>query len=312
MTRNKVQNQMKNENNKRRLTMKKLTRLFALSALCCLCACGGASTDMNDEEEILTGKEDTSASRPYGTFRMEAANAGEFILLVLKTDKTFYYEKMINCVKAPCSALSLEGNFKFSKSKKGSYIRLLDEDDELLARYSYTYEDNTLELTDTEGDGDSFTMTRESVQGWCGVTADCELQNLTHPSCMGVWTCKENACDYSCGMPYTSPCKQAGGSCVALVPDACEFGIVGDAEEYSCGGGLGVMCCLPYPAAPVCDKIGSRSEGWYDGETGDLICFANCAGSEVRCDKNHSMSEGFYTDDGAGCMGNLIAYSNCQ
>ena len=40
-------------------------------------------------------------------------------------------------------------------------------------------------------------------------------------------------------------CEAAGGTCTALVPDACEFGSVGDATEYSCGGGLGVECCLP-------------------------------------------------------------------
>jgi hypothetical protein len=40
-------------------------------------------------------------------------------------------------------------------------------------------------------------------------------------------------------------CEAAGGTCTALVPDACENGSIGDATEYSCGGGLGVECCLP-------------------------------------------------------------------
>lgn len=40
-------------------------------------------------------------------------------------------------------------------------------------------------------------------------------------------------------------CATAGGACVALVPGACASGNVGDATKYSCGGGIGVQCCLP-------------------------------------------------------------------
>jgi hypothetical protein len=40
-------------------------------------------------------------------------------------------------------------------------------------------------------------------------------------------------------------CTEAGGQCVALTPGSCPSNHVGDAQKYSCGGGLGVMCCLP-------------------------------------------------------------------
>lgn len=40
-------------------------------------------------------------------------------------------------------------------------------------------------------------------------------------------------------------CATAGGTCVAVVPGACTTGHVGDATQYSCGPGIGVMCCLP-------------------------------------------------------------------
>ena len=41
-------------------------------------------------------------------------------------------------------------------------------------------------------------------------------------------------------------CEAAGGSCVALTPTSCASPKhVGDANTYSCGGGLGVECCLP-------------------------------------------------------------------
>lgn len=40
-------------------------------------------------------------------------------------------------------------------------------------------------------------------------------------------------------------CTSAGGTCVGVAPGSCTTGNVGDAAKYSCGGGLGVMCCLP-------------------------------------------------------------------
>lgn len=40
-------------------------------------------------------------------------------------------------------------------------------------------------------------------------------------------------------------CEDAGGDCVALTPGSCKTNHVGNASTYSCGGGLGVQCCLP-------------------------------------------------------------------
>jgi hypothetical protein len=40
-------------------------------------------------------------------------------------------------------------------------------------------------------------------------------------------------------------CAVAGGTCVGVAPGSCTTGNVGDATKYSCGGGIGVMCCLP-------------------------------------------------------------------
>ena len=48
-------------------------------------------------------------------------------------------------------------------------------------------------------------------------------------------------------------CEAAGGTCVPLVPDACYIGSVGDATQYSCGGGVGVECCLPPSADNSCE-----------------------------------------------------------
>jgi hypothetical protein len=40
-------------------------------------------------------------------------------------------------------------------------------------------------------------------------------------------------------------CTAAGGTCVGLSPAACPGGQWGDASTHSCGGGIGVGCCLP-------------------------------------------------------------------
>ena len=41
-------------------------------------------------------------------------------------------------------------------------------------------------------------------------------------------------------------CTGSGGECVGLAPGSCPAPkSVGDATIYDCGGGIGVMCCLP-------------------------------------------------------------------
>lgn len=49
-------------------------------------------------------------------------------------------------------------------------------------------------------------------------------------------------------------CVDAGGTCVALVPDACENGTWLDATQYPCGTGDGVGCCLIAVCTPGVDQ----------------------------------------------------------
>ncbi|MBU1536952.1 hypothetical protein KKF84_16635, partial [Myxococcota bacterium] len=58
---------------------------------------------------------------------------------------------------------------------------------------------------------------------------------------------------------------------------------------------------------PYCGALGSRSEGWYWGDTGELIRYENCASaSEPVCDALGSRSEGWYSSTG------LIAWDFCH
>lgn len=105
-------------------------------------------------------------------------------------------------------------------------------------------------------------------------------------------------------------CESRGGACVPVIPDACADGIIGDPREFSCGGGLGVMCCLP--DRPVCMHEGTREEGWYLLD-GTMLCAASCAGAVATCDAIGTRSEGWYAPrDDQGCMlGRLIVWDMC-
>jgi hypothetical protein len=69
-------------------------------------------------------------------------------------------------------------------------------------------------------------------------------------------------------------------------------------------------CEEPPPAElhkPVCDAIGSRSEGWYWADTEQLIKYERCAEmSEPECGAIGSRSEGWYSDNG------LITWDSCH
>ncbi len=64
-------------------------------------------------------------------------------------------------------------------------------------------------------------------------------------SASGALQLERDGSDHWFTLTQGASCDAAGGTCVPLVPDACEFGSIGDASEYSCGGGVGVECCLP-------------------------------------------------------------------
>jgi hypothetical protein len=118
------------------------------------------------------------------------------------------------------------------------------------------------------------------------------------------------------GPPDTGPitCAAAGGTCVPLVPSACPPpNMVGGG--YSCGGGLGVECCLPGDAGtpvdtgvtdassgmmPVCMHAGTANEGWYTS-SGTLLCLVSCAGQVVRCQRIGTTAQGWYAASGHGC-----------
>ncbi len=64
--------------------------------------------------------------------------------------------------------------------------------------------------------------------------------------------------------------------------------------------------------SPQCRNVGTSSEGWYHPTTDDEICLTSCGDATApSCGAIGSRSEGWYTDEGAGCMGALIAWDDC-
>ncbi|MBX7196080.1 MAG: hypothetical protein K1X94_28755 [Sandaracinaceae bacterium] len=110
-------------------------------------------------------------------------------------------------------------------------------------------------------------------------------------------------------------CVAGGGSCVAVVPGACGRGIVGNADWYSCGRGVGVLCCLPARTPPSCRNLGTPEAGWYQPD-GTMICAAACGRSSLTCENAGTRSEGWYaTPATAGCSGSatsgLVQWTDC-
>jgi hypothetical protein len=230
--------------------MKKLATLLLALALCGL----GCASQSDDDIEETGSKADDGVVRPVGTYRGELA-VNRLAVVVLKTDKTHHYE--IN--RNQCGMIlpvPADGIYTFSKSGTKRFIRFKDADGNLLVRYEYKLSGDTLKLRAADSAWETLERAA-TAETWCGAADDCTLQQLAQPRCPGQWLCEANACAYDCRMP----CEAAGGSCVALAPGACADGTVGDANDYSCGGGLGVMCCLP-PVAGECPQLSPPAPGF--------------------------------------------------
>jgi len=89
--------------------------------------------------------------------------------------------------------------------------------------------------------------------------------------------------------PAKLTCAEVFGTCVALTPGSCAGGTWADANVVSCGGGIGVGCCVrptpppPPPAPPpyVCPELTPPAPGF-------------CPGGKITARKNeHGCTVGF-------------------
>lgn len=181
-------------------------RSFLFVALVSLAACGTQQVDGTDQLDAPVGKED-AASKPAGAYTNNAVHAGELATLSLNADHTFTATVEVECIKAPCNPTEEKGTFLFTHGTSHGVTK----------HYIRLYDEDGTSI-------ERYTWTLSS-RGQLSLTADGSDRAFT--------------------MARGGSCEAAGGTCTALVPDACEIGSIGDATEYSCGGGLGVECCLP-------------------------------------------------------------------
>ena len=96
-------------------------------------------------------------------------------------------------------------------------------------------------------------------------------------------------------------CESVFGSCVGLHPAACAGGTWADANTVSCGGGLGVGCCVmpspppppPPPPPSECPELVPPAPGFcpagqtvpvYSQETGCLVGFDCVPQAQTACE----------------------------
>jgi hypothetical protein len=94
-------------------------------------------------------------------------------------------------------------------------------------------------------------------------------------------------------------CASVGGACIGLSPYNCQGGIWADANAVTCGGGLGVACCVkpqppPPPPPDPCPTLSPPSPTFCTGGTitpkkdanGCIVgydCTTQCASKGGQC-----------------------------
>ena len=120
---------------------------------------------------------------------------------------------------------------------------------------------------------------------YCGGASACAGRPWL-VKCHGHWTCDCGDCQEVCG-------------------DGCGDGVC-DRESGETSASCPADC--PLSCQPVCDKIGTRSEGWYDSCTGKLIDWALCEKCQAECRNGGTESEGWYDS----CTDDLIIFGECD
>ena len=94
-------------------------------------------------------------------------------------------------------------------------------------------------------------------------------------------------------------CESVFGTCVGLSPSACVGGTWADARTVTCGGGIGVGCCVkptpppPPPPPSECPELvppapgfcpGGQTVAVHDPETGCLVGFDCVQNAQTACE----------------------------
>jgi hypothetical protein len=216
--------------------MMSVAKTMAGFAVVLMIGCTGPTEPMDSDE--MPEAEKADSSMPYGIWVAESPRIGELAKLTILSDHS--YTRIFQTVD--CIGCDETGKVKFTASSKAHYIRFYDTDGTFIDRMAWKMAKNVLTLTDS--DGNTYKMDRRG-----GVGSSCGGFVINPVQCDDGLNCVYTGVPDvpgTCQDPSKkNACQKAGGSCVALAPGTCDSGAVGDATQYSCGGGLGIECCLP-------------------------------------------------------------------
>ncbi|MBK8169588.1 MAG: hypothetical protein IPK60_04505 [Sandaracinaceae bacterium] len=167
--------------------------------------------------------------------------------------------------------------------------RASDESDREYADNLCTSSGGTWHTTDSEH---SFCGLRGGVSG----TGACEcgpLENFdASAGCVIDGACYSRSIGNNCSAAISAYCEGPDAYCDTSDPFS---------GAYTCSLTSRSFCEMP-AHRPECQNIGTRSEGWYWVDTGDLICWTSCASSTPVCEtRTGAGGTGWFTDDTSGC-----------
>jgi hypothetical protein len=150
-------------------------KTFAFLAISLLAV--GCASDMEPTDDVaddaVAGKDDSTAAKPAGHYILEGNPLPmEFTDLVLNADRTFTRTVFVYCNEASITINCghEQGTYKFTKSTTSNtrYIRFIDDQGNLIDRYSYSVNaDSSLKLMRTDDDSaKSFVMAPHQFQNW--------------------------------------------------------------------------------------------------------------------------------------------------
>lgn len=168
----------------------------------------GVISDVDDNAAKADG-----AEVPLGTFELDRSGRDQSLFTRLVLRKTaegelrFYANPIEGGVHAGVVP-PVEGPFKFTRYRDKRYVRLLDEEGSLFARYEYqTQVDATTGLYSRDYLGlkdpshGRFVPFLRAEHGFCREADECGGQGLSFPRCLGRVTCEEQRCGYDCSAP---------------------------------------------------------------------------------------------------------------
>jgi hypothetical protein len=221
--------------------------LVAVAAVLVGAGCDAANEypdDLGDDVAMQVGKADYYPV-PFLTYRAPEASVGHFTLLAVTDNGIFHRETAVECVTTPCDPQVEEGLPIMSRSGSTNYIRFEDYDGNLIDRYAWKLDGDTLKLRKVNTT--KWQSLTKADDAWCNDKGDCDAQELT-PACVGTWSCRQAVCVRLCDY---QACGEAGGVCGAA--SACTDGVAGDAQLYPCQHGN--VCCLPKSSQPAFDPV---------------------------------------------------------